>query len=297
MTVVCTTSTFDAELPEQFTVFGNPHGRRLTEEEVIELLRRHRPQGLIAGVEPLTRRAMESDPELRVISRCGVGLDNVDLDSARDLGILVCTTPTAPVESVAELTVGLMLAALRSIPQADAAIRRGEWPRTGGNLLGGKTVGLVGCGRIGSAVASLLAAFGCPLLGYDPMVRDHGRCVMVTLDELLEQSDIISLHAPLTRTTARLIDEAALARMKPGALLVNTARGGLVDEAALVHALERGIIAAAALDVFDAEPYGGPLVGMTDRTVLTSHIGAAAREARAAMEAEAVLNLVAALTR
>jgi D-3-phosphoglycerate dehydrogenase len=297
MKVVCTTSSFDAAIPDSFDVVKNPHGRRLTEEEVTALLVEETPDGLIAGVEPLTRAVLEAavkagDGRLRVISRCGVGLDNVDLDAAADLGIEVRNTPTAPVPSVAELTVGLMLAALRSIPAADAAIRRGDWLRLKGGLLGSRTVGLVGCGRIGTAVATLVAPFGATLIGFDPEVRSHSLCRMVSFEDLLAQSDIVSLHAPLVPGTRHLIDADALRRMRPNAVLVNTARGALVDERALADALAEGQIAGAAVDVYEEEPYTGPLVNMRERTVLTSHIASSAREARAVMEAEAVKNLV-----
>lgn len=295
MTILCTTSTFDAPLPHGYTLVHNPYGRRLTEPEVAALIEEHRPAGLIAGVEPLTRRVLEAASGLRVVSRCGVGVDSINLEAARELGITVCTTPEAPVPSVAELSVALMLAALRRVPQTDAAIRAGGWPKPAGNLLGGRTVGIVGCGRIGSAVASLVAAFGCRVLGYDPVIEKHDMCEMVRLDTLLEASDIVTLHAPALETTRRMVNASALSRMKRGAILVNTSRGALVDEAALVQALREDRIAVAALDVFDEEPYAGPLREMPEKTILTSHIASGAREARARMEAEAVANLVAAL--
>lgn len=298
MKVLCTTSSFDAEIPSGIDVVKNPFARRLTEAEVSQLIGEHRPDGLIAGVEPLTRavltRAAAGTP-LRVISRCGVGLDSVDLEAAGELGIEVRNTPGAPVPSVAELTIGLMLAALRSIPAADAAIRRGDWLRLKGGLLGTRTVGIVGCGRIGSAVAALVAAFGSTILGFDPVVSEHPLCQMVGLDDLLARSDVVSLHAPLTDATRHLIDAHALSRMKPHALLVNTARGALIDEEALVAALTENRLGGAALDVYDVEPYTGPLVGLPQKTVLTCHIASSAREARAVMEAEAVQNLVSAL--
>jgi D-3-phosphoglycerate dehydrogenase / 2-oxoglutarate reductase len=295
VTILCTTSIFSATLPDGYTIVPNPYGRRLSEAEVADLVREHQPVGLIAGVEPLTRRVLMAATGLRVISRCGVGVDSIDLEAARELGIAVCTTPEAPVQSVAELTVGLMLAAIRRIPQTDAAVRSGGWPDPAGNLLGGRTVGVVGCGRIGSAVASLVSGFGCNVLGCDPVVTKHDVCTMVSLDELLEASDIVTLHAPSVESTRRMINASTLSQMRQEAILVNTARGALVDEEALVVALHEGRIAIAALDVFDDEPYAGPLREMADRTILTSHIASGAREARARMEAESVANLVAAL--
>lgn len=296
MKVLCTTSSFTAPFPPEVEVVKNPHGRRLSEAEVAELIREHKPDGLIAGVEPLTRAVLEGAKGLRGISRCGVGLDSVDLDAARELGVAVRNTPEAPVASVAELTVALILALLRHVPVADAALRRGEWPRIKGGLLEGKTVGLVGCGRIGSAVAQRLSGFGCKLIGFDPALETHPLCTLVSLDRVIAEADILTLHSPLVEATRHLIGAAQLEAMKTSALLVNTARGGLVDTAALVTALIDGSIAGAALDVFEEEPYTGPLTTMTDKTVLTSHIASSAREARQRMEEEAVANLMEALS-
>lgn len=296
MKVLCTTSSFQAPIDPSFEVVKNPYGRKLTESEVRELLQTHRPDGLIAGVEPLTRRVLADAEGLRAISRCGVGLDNVDLDAASELGIVVRNTPQAPVASVAELTIALMLAALRRIPEADASLRRGEWPRIKGSLLAGKTVGIVGCGRIGSAVARRLEAFDCRLIGFDPVLDEHPLCELLSFDGVIAAADILTLHTPLTEQTLHLISGAQLHAMKPTAVLVNTARGGLVDTEALVQALDAGTIAMAALDVFEDEPYQGPLTKMHDRTVLTSHIASSAQEAREQMEEEAVANLIEALT-
>lgn len=295
MRILCTTSSFTAKFPDEFEVIMNPFGRRLSESEVAELLALHRPIGMVAGVEPLSRAVLSAADGLKVISRCGTGLDNVDLEAARELGIVVRNTPLAPVASVAELTVGLMLCALRKVPVADASVRRGEWPRLKGGLLRGRRVGIVGCGRIGTAVASLLSAFGCELVGFDPLITEHTTLRMVTLAELLCWSDIVSLHAPLNDSTRHVIDADALSRMKPGSVLVNTARGGLVDEAALEEALREGRVSAAALDVFEEEPYRGALVEMPERTVLTCHVASSAIEARRQMETEAVENLQTAL--
>lgn len=291
MKVLCTTSSFSAEFPKEFEVVMNPFGRRLSAAEVAKLIADHRPVGILAGVEPLSRSVLSSADGLKVISRCGVGLDNVDMEAARDLGIVVRNTPLAPVTSVAELTVALILGALRKVATADAAIRRGEWPRLQGGLLRGRVIGIVGCGRIGSTVASLLSAFGCETVGFDPGVTTHESIRMVPIEELLRSSDVVSLHAPLLDSTRHLIDADALSLMKPTALLVNTARGTLVDEWALVEALRNGRIGAAALDVFGEEPYEGPLVEMPERTLLTCHLASSALEARRQMEAEAISNL------
>ncbi|MFP4441574.1 MAG: phosphoglycerate dehydrogenase [Spirochaetia bacterium] len=292
MKILCTTSSFNAPIPPEHDVIKNPYGRRLTEEEVAQLLKEHQPQGLIAGVEPLTRKALASARELKVISRCGVGMDNVDLEAAEAFGITVRNTPEAPVTSVAELTLGLMLCLLRKITAADSAVRQGGWTRLKGNLLRGKRVGIIGCGRIGSAVAGLTAAFGCINTGYDPFIRNPGKIPLTTFEDLISTSDIISLHAPLSPQNRNIIDSKALRRMKDSAVLINTARGALIDEAALVKALKEDRIAGAALDVYAEEPYSGPLADMPEKTVLTCHIASSAVESRAVMEKEAVSNLL-----
>lgn len=218
-------------------------------------------------------------------------MDNVDVRAAEDLGIAVRNTPEAPVTSVAELTVGLIFAGLRHIPETDAAVRSGAWPKARGGLLAGKTVGIIGCGRIGTAVARMLAPFGCTVYGSDPVVKTHDACRMVGLRRLLSESDVVSLHAPLNEHTRHLINAETLSAMKPTALLVNTARGALIEETALVAALRSDRLSCAALDVFEEEPYTGPLTELSHKTILTSHVGSGAAEARAVMEMEAVRNL------
>lgn len=296
MKFLITTSSFDLDLPEiqslkaaGYEPVMNPHGRRLTETEVSVLLT---PEivGMIAGVEPLTKSVLEKSANLRVISRCGAGMDNVDLDAARARGIAVLNTPEAPAAAVAELTVGLMLGALRKIPQQDAAIRAGKWDRPMGGLLGKRTVGLIGYGRIGRRVAEIVKSFGASVLFYDPAVKEG----TVSLDILLKKSDIVSLHVPQTADTGNLMNRARIMAMKSGSILINTARGGLVDEDALAEALQAGHLAAAALDVFADEPYKGRLTGLGN-VILTAHTGSYAAETRVLQEAEAARNLLTAL--
>ena len=293
--VLITTSNFDLELPEikaieaaGYEVVLNPFGRRLSEVEVKGLLT---PDvvGLIAGLEPLTRAVIEGAEGLRVISRCGIGMDNVDQDAARERGIAVFNTPDAPTKAVAELAVGLMLDALRGISVQDRAIRKGEWVRPMGGLLGAKTLGLIGFGRIGRAVAQYAEGFGTKVIFYDSFVQDDPR--YTALDDLLAQADIVSLHVPYDKGTHHIIDAAALKKMKDGAVLVNTSRGGLVDEKALAETLQSGHIAAAALDVYEQEPYKGPLAGV-ENALLTAHTGSYAKEARTAQEALAAANVL-----
>lgn len=300
--VLITTSSFGQEdksviklLQEAgFEVKNNPYGRKLNEDEVLALILELEPAAIIAGLEPLTARVLEQAKVLKVISRCGIGLDNVDLEAARSRSIIVMSTPDAPVPAVAELTVGLMLAGLRHIVEVDTAIRSGQWKRPMGRLLGEQTVGIVGCGRIGTAVAMLVKPFGARLLGYDPNVNRHGIIQMVSLDRLLADADVVSLHIPYGESTHHLVDSGWLARMKKGALLINTSRGGIIDEGALHQAIVSGHLEGACLDTLEEEPYSGPLTGLP-QVVLTSHIGSYAREARAKMEREAVVNLLSAM--
>lgn len=296
MKILWTTSSFGIDrFPADWTVVPNPFGRRLSEDEAFEFLSREQPVGMIAGVEPLTRRVLESVPSLKVISRCGVGVDSIDLSATQDLGISVLTTPVATTQSVAELAIGLMLSLLRQIAVVDADFKQGTWNKAKGRLLGDKTVGIFGCGRIGTRVADILASFGCRIIGFDAAMVSHPTIEILDPIHVWEQSDIITLHMPLVADTRLFVNTDTLRRMKSTAILVNTARGGLVDEKALVSALKDGIIAGAALDVYQDEPYSGPMAELGNKVVLTPHIGTAAIEARTAMEEEAVQNLDTAL--
>jgi D-3-phosphoglycerate dehydrogenase len=279
-----------------YSVVLNPHGRKLTEDEVTQLVLKHRPAGMIAGIEPLTAEVLKNADGLKVISRCGVGTDTVDLEAARRLGIVVTATPDAVTIPVAELTVGLILGVLRRIASVDASIRSGGWERPMGRLLFEKTVGVVGLGRIGTYVSRLLSAFGCLLVGYDPALKTHEVCRLAGLDEIIETSDVVTLHLPFSPENRRIIDRDRIGRMKEGAVLINAARGGLVDEAALADAVRSGRLSGAGLDCFDDEPYRGDLAALP-QVVLTPHIGSYAAEARAMMEEQAVDNLLAELGR
>jgi len=297
--IIISTSSFDLEnnpaieelRAAGLTIATNPFSRKLTEAEIGDLLT-DSVVGLLAGVEPLTARVISSATGLRVISRCGVGLDNVDQDAARDRAIEVLSTPDAPVDAVAEITVGLMLATLRRIPEADREVRLGRWPRFKGRLLKAQTVGILGLGRIGSRVADLCCSFGAHVIAHDP-IAEHtpSQVARVDLPTLLSQSDIVSLHMPCNETTRHLINQENLAQMKSGALLINTARGGLVDEIALLEALRSGQLSGAGLDVFETEPYSGALKDLP-QVVLTPHLASSAIESRRAMESEAADNLL-----
>jgi D-3-phosphoglycerate dehydrogenase / 2-oxoglutarate reductase len=269
----------------------NPYGRKLTEAEVSELIEQHQPFGMIAGVEPLTRKVLERAKGLKVISRVGVGLDSVDLQAAKDLCIVVTNTPDAPTIPVAELTLGMILSLLRRIHISDASIRRGEWVRPIGNLLHGKIVGIIGCGRIGSCLAGLLTSFGCIVLSYDPFINKRDNFSLVSLGKILSDADIVSLHIPYNQENHHFINAERIQSMKKGALLINAARGGLVDEVALYKALSSGHLGGAALDCFEREPYMGNLKDL-DNVLLTAHIGSYAQEGRVMMEKQAVENLL-----
>jgi D-3-phosphoglycerate dehydrogenase len=274
-----------------FVVRANPHGRTLTTDEA----RAHLAGvvGLVAGTEKLTKELLRELPELRCISRVGVGMDSVDVAAAEALGITVINTPDAHVDAVAELTLAGILATLRKLPQSDASIRGGKFEKPMGRLLRGKTVGLIGHGRVARALAKLLAPFDTPIIACDPVPGDAA-VRYIELDELLREADIVSLHLPYSKTAHHLIGEVELSRLRPDAIVVNTARGGLIDEAALFRHLEAHPRAGAYLDCFETEPYKGTLTQLPN-AVLSSHIGSYAREARVRMETEAVENLLRAL--
>ncbi len=308
--VLVTTSSFAAQdkqsrhlLEEAGAVLSmNPFHQTLSEEQVRSLLRAHRPIGLVAGVEPLTSAVLnDAAGHLRVISRCGTGVDNLDLAAAAALQIAVYNTPEAPVQAVAELTLGLMLSLARGIPALDQALRAGTWKKQAGVLLSEWTIGIIGLGRIGKRVACLAQAFGSTVLAHDlkpdrVWAREHAIRIC-SKEQLLKQADLVTLHtAAIPTGAAPLIGAGQFKQMKAGSLLINTARGGLVDELALVEALRSGHLAGAAIDAFAREPYAGPLQGI-DRVILTPHVGSAARAARVRMEREAAENLLIGLRR
>ena len=297
--IVITTTSF-AKFDDQplqllkdsgFEVVLNPYGRKLAGDEVVELTAD--AVGLIAGTEPLDKSVLEKLPLLKVISRCGVGMDNVDLEAAEQLGIKVLNTPFGPTLAVAELNVGLILDLLRKVTLMDREMRVGIWKKRMGNLLSGKKVGIIGFGRIGQKTGELLRAFGCEI-GYYDNVRIRGfkdsRIKKLELDELLHESDIVTVHVS-GKYEKPLLGGREMEMMKKGSWLINVARGGVVDEDALYNALKDGRLAGAALDVFEREPYNGPLKEL-DNVILTPHIGSYAKEARVEMEMQAAKNLI-----
>jgi D-3-phosphoglycerate dehydrogenase len=248
---------------------------------------------IIAGFDAIVVRSqttldaelIERAERLKVIGRAGVGVDNVDVDAATRRGIVVANAPESTVVSAAEHTIGLLLSVARGIPQAHAALKAGRWERgSGGIELTGKTLGVVGLGRIGVQVARRGLGLGMRVVAYDPYValdrfRELGVEPAVTLEELYGVADLITLHLPLTEETRGLVGQEAFAQMREGARIVNAARGELVDENALVEALRSGKIAGAALDVYEREPYAGPLLEL-DQVVMTPHLAASTAEAQ-----------------
>ena len=299
MKVAVTTSSF-AEFSDEplrllrdkkLEIVMNPHGRALTEDEAISLLAGC--VGVAAGTEPLTRRVMAALPDLKVIARCGTGMDNVDLEAAKELGIIVNNTPDGPTRAVVELTLAFALDLSRNVRHMDAELRGGTWKKRMGNLIQGKRVGVVGYGRIGRAVADIFTLMGCEAAFFDPFV-DKGNHPKCTLPELLGRSDVLSLHCAKPKDGKALLGEAELAMLPKGALVINAARGGLIDESALAQALTSGHLGGAALDVFEREPYAGPLTALPN-VILTPHVGSYAKEARVNMEIDTVKNLLQAL--
>ena len=251
---------------------------------------------LVRGATKVTREVVARARDLKAVARAGSGVDNIDLEACRERGVAVFNTPGANAVSVAEHTWALVLGLLRQLPRAASSMAAGRWEKSelGGREVRGKVLGLVGFGRVGQEVARLGLAFGCRVQAHDPLVHVEDMVPGVdaaTLDELLATSDIVSLHAPLLPETKGLLSAERLARMKPGALLVNCARGALVDEAALERALAEGRLAGAGLDVFEREPPGDRPLLRLPQVLATPHVAANTPEAqrRAGIEAAAAL--------
>ena len=272
----------------------NPMGRRLQEDDLAELIAEK--EILIAGTEPITRKVMEAAPNLRLIARVGIGLDNVDLVAAWERGIQVTYTPEAPAPAVAELTVGLMVSLLRHTHTANALLHDGQWHRFMGRRIGESTIGVIGVGRIGSRVIQILSSFGVQRFianDVDPQGDSFQGTNIQWLgqDRVFQEADIVTLHVPLTPHTRNMVGRSQLDAMKEDAILINTSRGGVVDEDELVRALQDGRLGGAAIDVFAQEPYSGPLT-QEPRCLLTSHMGSMSIDCRIRMEVEATQEAV-----
>ncbi len=276
-----------------FAITLNPYGRQLRENEITELL--DGIDGLIAGTEPLTRDVLYSAENLKIVSRCGIGIDNVDIGAINERGIKLYRTPEGPALAVAELTLGLMFDSLRYISYLNKKICSGGWEKKMGRLLTGKTIGIVGMGTIGKRLTALIKPFDCRIMTSDHVpdivFAEENRVNYVSLDELLKESDIVTLHLPLENDTRGLFDKNLFSQMKEGVIFINTSRGKIVDEDDLYAALREGKITHACLDVYRDEPYTGKLKEL-DNVTLTCHVGSYAKEARIEMERQAVENLL-----
>jgi D-3-phosphoglycerate dehydrogenase len=274
-------------------VFSTP-GKTPSTAELIRLL----PgcAGWLAGVEPIPANVLEAAVDLKVISRNGTGIDNIDLQAARRLGIEVKRAEGANARGVAELTLGVILGLIRSIPFSDAHMKGRSWERRKGLELQGRTLGLIGCGKVGQLTARLALAFGMNVLAYDAFPDQRFAPApgfrFTTLEEVLAASDIISFHCPEQPDGRAILDRAGLSRLKPGVFLVNTARASLIDEPAVLEALHDGRVAGLALDVYDREPPAATPLLSDDRVIATPHIGGYTSESVSRATRAAVENLL-----
>jgi D-3-phosphoglycerate dehydrogenase len=283
----------DAEIE----VVMNPYGRVIKEDEMVELVKDM--DGIIVGIDPITKRVIYNASKLKVISKYGVGVDNIDLESAKERNIVVTNTPNANSNAVAELTVGLIISVLRNIPLSDRRVREKKWDRFIGYELYGKTLGVIGTGSIGKRVIKLLRGFDLNILCYDKFPdyewAEKENLKYVNFDELLKRSDIITIHIPLTEETRHLISERELSLMKKTAVIINTSRGGIINERDLYKFLKEGKIYGAGLDVLEDEPPQNSALIELDNVVITSHIGAHTQESIENMAFMAIDNLISVL--
>jgi D-3-phosphoglycerate dehydrogenase len=276
-------------------VVSNPYrGKGLTEAQLLELT--GGVDGLLTGVDRVTRKVIEAADRLKVISKFGTGVDNIDVQAATERGIIVTSAPGANSESVADMTFALILAVARNLPSAFNRVRGGEWPLMVGTEVYGKSLGLIGLGEIGRRVARRASAFSMNILAHDvfpdeEFIRER-RITLVPLETLLQESDFVSVHVPLTENTKHLIGRKELEMMRPSAFLINTARGGIVDEDALYEALGSGRIAGAGFDVLESEPPADRRLLRLDNFILTPHISPFTKEAIARVEQVSAQNIV-----
>lgn len=276
----------------------NTSGKPLKEKELIPLIGNF--DAMIAGLDEITSKVIENAKNLKIIARYGTGTDNVDLQAAKEAGICVTNTPGANSVSVAELAIGLALAASRNIISGSNKTKSGGWPRLSGSSLYGKTFGIVGLGHIGKEVGARLSTFNVKILAYD-IFQDNNFASKYAIefsdmDKLLGSSDIVSLHIPVSGETKQMINKTTLSKMKKGAILINTSRGELIDEEALFESLVSGHLKAAALDAFNQEPPGldNKLIAL-DQVIATPHMGAATDNASDEMTRIAIIEVIAVL--
>lgn len=279
---------YDAEVVE------NTSGKTLSEEQMLQYC--VDIDGMIVGIDPVSEKVLRNAPKLKAISKYGAGLDNIDMKTAGELGIKVARAAGTNAVSVAELAVGMFFVLSRSIVNTAVNVKKGAWSRAAGKEILGKTVGIIGLGAIGREVARMSLGLGMMILAYDPYVGgdevlDKYSVESVSLQEVFERSDFISLHLPLTTDTQYIVNKNTLGRMKKTAFLVNTSRGELVDEEELYFSLKEGAIAGAAQDVFSKEPPGEHKLLALDNFILTPHIGAYTTEATERMAVASAGNL------
>ena len=270
----------------------NPFGRKITENELLDKV--HDVDGIIAGTEPITKKVLQNAKNLKVISRVGIGLDNIDIEYAKEKNIKIETSASGLTRSVAEFTLGLILISLRNIHTSNSEMKRGNWGKRMGKSISECTVGIIGAGNIGSKVIDLISAFDPKeILYYDPYI-DKGNEIKagkVSFERIIEEADVLSLHAPLNNETKGLISRNVLSRMKQEAVIINTSRGGIIIEDDLFESLSKNEISCCALDVFEEEPYRGKLIEL-DNCLVTPHIAPMTSSSRKAMEIEAVNNVI-----
>ena len=272
----------------------NPLNKKLTENGLAEMVSDF--DIIIAGTEPITDFVIKKAKKLKMISRVGIGLDSVDLLAAEKMGIKVSYTPDAPAPAVAEFTIGLLITLLRSAQLSNIQMHRGNWHRYFGKRIANTTIGVIGLGRIGSRVLNRLSVFGTPRLlvndlSPNPDLDRKFKLEWVDKETIYRESDVISLHVPLTRSTKNMITKKQLEMMKSDAIIINTSRGGVVKELDLYNVMKTGHLSGAAIDVFEQEPYDGPLIEI-ERCFLTAHMGSMSLDCRTRMETEATEEVV-----
>lgn len=289
----CGSEPLDLLVKHGFAVIENPYGRKLTEDEIITVA--GEMDGVVAGVESYSKNVIDQLPNLKCISRVGVGIDSVDVEYCKQKNIELIITPEGPTQAVAELSIGLALDLLRRISLSDRRIREGIWKKEVGNLIKNKKVGVIGLGRIGKRTAGLYKALGCQVSAFD-VYPDHewmksNDIAYADLDSLLSDSQIITIHIPKTSDGKPLLTTSELAKLRSDVLLINLARGGVINEPDLLEFLKSNPSAFAALDVFEKEPYNGPFKEL-ENVLLTPHLGSYAFESKLQMEIDAVQNLI-----
>ncbi|MBR6427284.1 MAG: phosphoglycerate dehydrogenase [Clostridia bacterium] len=280
-------------LSEKAELVVNTTGKPLTEEQLIPLVRDI--DGYLAGLDEITGTVLRSAPKLRAVSRYGVGYERVDIKAAKELGIKVTNTPGANTQSVADLAMGLILSAARQIPYLNGRLKDGNWDRANGREIYGKTIGIIGLGAIGKSLARRAQGFSMKVLAYDPYMdvrwAEENGVRVCALDELTSESDVISLHVPLTDATRNIINRGRIERMRDGVIIVNTSRGGLVDLDAAADFVENGKIYGMGFDAFEKEPPEKHRIYDFPNVIMTPHAGAHTAEAVMGMTEMSISNL------